>query len=81
MSLRWLLGKKRDEIRNVELYRITASCPMENYVKKYTIRYAGHVRRIENDHIQKRVQFEKFGEGRRGRGRSKKIRMICFEKG
>ena len=62
-NLRSLL--KRDEIRNVDLYRITASCSIENYyVRRYRMRWAGYLRRIKNDRIPKRVLLAELNEGK-----------------
>jgi exonuclease III len=78
-NLRSLLGKRRDEIRNEELYKLTGSCPIEAYVRKYRLRWAGHVRRMEPDRIPKRVLFGELAEGKRARGRPKKNWMACLE--
>ena len=78
-NLRSLLGKKRDEIRLKKLYEITGSCPMENYVSKYRMRWAGHVRRMDADRIPKKVLFGELAEGNQGKGRPKKNWMGCLE--
>ena len=71
-NLRSLLGKQRNEISRKELFKITRSCPMENYVRRYRLRWAGHVRRMDSDRIPKRVLFgelveEKAAQRRPGR--------------
>jgi len=46
--LRILAGKKRDEIRNVDLLKRAEMQPLENYVRYYRLRWAGHVRRMDD---------------------------------
>ena len=78
-NLRSMLGRRRDQISNAELFRETGSCPIENYVRKYRLRWAGHVRRMDADRIPKKVLFGELVEGRRGRGRPKKDWNACLE--
>jgi len=46
--LRILAGKKRDEIRNVDLLKRAEMQPLENYVRYYRLRWAGHVSRMDD---------------------------------
>ena len=46
--LRTLAGKKRDEIRNADLLKLARMRPLENYVRYYRLRWAGHVRRMDD---------------------------------
>ena len=78
-NLRALLGLRRCEIKNNELYKKTGSCPLEAYVRKYRLRWAGHVRRMGPDRLPKMVLFGELAEGRRGRGRPKTNWMDCLE--
>jgi hypothetical protein len=68
--LRGIIGKKRDEISNKQLYKATNQLNIESVVRKYRLRWAGHVRRMEDERIAKRVLFgslKEAGERRRGR--------------
>jgi exonuclease III len=78
-NLRALLGRRRCEIRNDELYEKTGSCRLENYVRKYRLRWAGHVRRMGPDRIPKKILFGELAEGNRGRGRPKTNWKDCLE--
>jgi hypothetical protein len=78
-NLRSMLGRRRDEISNDDLYKETGTCPVENYVRKYRLRWAGHVRRMEADRIPKKVLFGELVGGGRGRGRPKKDWLTCLE--
>ena len=70
--LRILAGKKRDEIRNVDLLKRAGMQPLENYVRYYRLRWAGHVRRMDDSRLPKRILFGELAEGSRGRGRPRK---------
>ena len=78
-NLRSLLGMKKRDIGNEELYRLTGSCPLEAYVRKHRLRWAGHVRRMNADRIPKRILFGELADGKRGKGRPKKNWMACLE--
>ena len=73
--LRTLAGKKRDEIRNADLLKLTRMRPLENYVRYYRLRWAGHVRRMDDSRLPKMALFGKLAGGSRGRGRPKKTWM------
>ena len=74
-GLRTLAGKKRDEIRNADLLKLARMRPLENYVRYYRLRWAGHVRRMDDSRLPKMVLFGELAGGSRGRGRPKKTRM------
>ena len=42
--LRQIVGKKRDEIHNLELHKVTNTDPIDLYVKRQRLRWARHVR-------------------------------------
>ena len=67
-----LAGKKRDEIRNADLLKLARMWPLENYVRYYRLRWAGHVRRMDDSRLPKRVLFGELARGSRGRGRPRK---------
>ncbi len=77
-NLRSLLCRKRDEISNKEFYQLTASCPIENFIRKYRMRWAGHVRRMKSDRIPK-ILFGELVEGRRKKDRPPKNWISCLE--
>ena len=68
--LRTLAGKKRDKIRNADLLMLARMRPLENYVRYYRLRWAGHVRRMDDSRLPKRVLFGELAGGSRGRGRT-----------
>ena len=73
--LRTLVGKKREEIRNADLLKRAGMRPLENYVRYYRLRWAGHVRRMDDSRLPKRVLFGELAGGSLGRGRPKKTWM------
>jgi hypothetical protein len=56
-NLRSLLGMKKSDIGNEELYLLTGSFSLEAYVRKDRLRWAGHVRKMNADRIPKRILF------------------------
>ena len=68
--LRIILGMRRDEISNKELYKATGMPKLADLVRKNRLRWAGHVRRIEDDkRWPKRILFgelKRKGTARRG---------------
>lgn len=70
-KLRQLAGMKRDEISNVKLFKLTRMQPLENYIRHHRLRWAGHVRRMEDDRLPKKVLFGQVAEGSTKRGRPK----------
>ena len=62
--LRTLLGRKRDEISNKDLYKLTGTCPLEMVVRRNRLRWAGHVRRMNNDRLSKKILFGKVVGGK-----------------
>ena len=55
--LRTLLDRKGDEIINKDLYKITCTSPLEMMVRKHRLRWAGHVRRMNDDRLPKKMLF------------------------
>lgn len=77
-KLRAIVSKRRDQISNAKLFKLTGMFPLENYVRKYRLRWAGHVSRMDNSRLPKKTLFGALVEGRRGRGRPKKNWMGCL---
>ena len=75
--LRYMVGKKRDEISNKDLYKKVKMDPIENIVKMYRLRWAGHVRRMKDTRLTKKVMFGKLINTRE---RIKTKWDTCFEK-
>ena len=68
--LRKIKGKtRRDRIRN-KIMREIVGQPMQEYVEKSQLRWYGHVNRMDNKRIVKRV-YEARETGKRTRGRPK----------
>ena len=44
-------------IKNLELHRITKTEPVKNFVQKQFLKYQGHLTRLPNSKLQKRLQF------------------------
>jgi hypothetical protein len=68
--LRSILGKKASEIHNKELYKITGMPSYEDLIRKYRLRWAGHVRRLNDCRIPKKLMFGQVvrtGKGKTGR--------------
>ena len=78
--LRSIVGMSRLEISNERLYKMTGMCPLENMVRKYRLRWLGHVRRMDDSRIPKRVLFGEVVGGKQGPGRPKANWMNCVEK-
>jgi hypothetical protein len=70
-KLRRLAGKKRDEISNKELFKLTGMKPLESYIRYHRLRWAGHVRRMADDRLPKKVLFGQVTGGAAKRGRPK----------
>ena len=69
-KLRQLAGMKSDQITNNKLYSQTSSYPLGYLVRKYRLRWAGHVARMEDTRILKMVLFGEIeGRGTRPPGR------------
>ena len=77
--LRAIVGRARDEISNAELYRMTRTQPLENQVRKYRLRWLGHVRRMDDTRLPKKILFGETQGGRKGRGRPKKNWLDCVK--
>jgi hypothetical protein len=78
-KLRSIVKKKRDEISNEKLFKLTGMCPLEDVIRKYRLRWAGHVRRMDDNRLPKKVLFGEIKGGSKGRGRQKKNWMNCVE--
>ena len=68
-KLRYLLGKSRDEISNLNVYKCTNSKPISELIKERRFKWAGHVRRMNDQRIPKKLLFGEVVNGKRGRGR------------
>ena len=78
-KLRQLANLKMDQISNDKLYKLTDSYPLENVVRKYRLRWAGHVARLENTRIPKMVLFGRIERGgTRPPGRPKSNWFNCL---
>jgi hypothetical protein len=56
--LRVLTRKQQDEISNDRLYKLTGMEPLEDTIRKYRLRWAGHVRRMDDTRLPKKILFE-----------------------
>ena len=77
--LRAIVGLRRDQISNSELFKLTNMISLEKYVKRNRLRWAGHVRRMPDERLPKKMLFGKVVGGSRGAGRPKKIWTQCLE--
>ena len=77
--LRAIVGLRRDQISNSELFKLTNMVSLEKYVKRNRLRWAGHVRRMPDERLPKKMLFGKLVGGSRGAGRPKKIWTQCLE--
>ena len=68
-KLRYLLGKSREEISNQSIYKITNSRPISELIRERRMKWAGHVRRMNEQRIPKKILFGEVVNGKRGRGR------------
>ena len=71
-KMRSILGLKRDQIHNKELYQRTKSFPLEDLVRRNRLRWAGHLRRFDENRLPKKVLFGSLNMGKASRGRPKK---------
>ena len=55
---RVLTRKQQDEISNDRLYKLTGMEPLEDTIRKYRLRWAGHVRRMDDTRLPKKILFE-----------------------
>ncbi len=55
--LRVLTRKQRDEISNDRLYKQTGMEPLEDTIRKNRLRWAGHVRRMDDTQLPKKILF------------------------
>ena len=66
-----------DEISNKDLYKLTGTCPLEMMVRKNRLRWAGHVRRMSDDRLPKKILFGKVVGGNMKSGRPLKNWFDC----
>ena len=52
-KMRSILGLKLNHIHNKELYQKTRSFPLEDLVRRNRLRWAGHVRRLDDNRLSK----------------------------
>jgi hypothetical protein len=77
--LRVLTRKQRDEIRNDRLYKLTGMEPLEDTIRKYRLGWAGHVRRMDDTRLPKKILFGTVAGGKKSAGKSKKNWVDCLE--
>ena len=77
--LRYLVGMARDEISNDQLYKITGTDPIDMIMRRYRLRWAGHVRRMPDCRVPKKVMFGNLVGGKRQRGRPTKTWNDCLD--
>jgi hypothetical protein len=70
--LRVLTRKKRNEISNDRLYKLTGMEPLKDTIRKYRLRWAGHVRRMDETRLPKKILFGAVAGGKKSAGKSKK---------
>ena len=68
-KLRHLLGKKKCEIHNEELYKITKTRAISEIIKEKRMKWAGHVRRMSENRLPKKILFGEIIGGARKRGK------------
>jgi hypothetical protein len=76
---RVLTRKQQDEISNDRLYKLTGMEPLEDTIRKYRLRWAGHVRRMDHTRLPKKILFGTVAEGKKSAGKSKKNWVDCLE--
>ena len=77
--LRVLTRKQRDEISNDRLYKLTKMEPLEDTIRKYRLRWAGHVRRMDDTRLPKKILFGNVAGGKKSAGKPKKNWVDCLE--
>ena len=70
---------RRDQISNAELFKLTNMVSLEKYVKRSRLRWAGHVTRMPDNRLPKKILFGRVVGGSRGDGRPKKTWSQCLE--
>ena len=74
-----LVGMSRTEINNKNLFKLTKMHELEMYIRKARLRWAGHVRRMEDARIPKKLMFGDLPKGKtKSRGRKKKNWFDCL---
>ena len=77
--LRSLVGRKSTEIHNKDLYKMTDMPSLENMVRKYRLRWAGHVRRMDDYRLPKKMLFGRVVEGKQRSERPVLDWMDCMK--
>ena len=77
--LRYLVGRRRDDISNEQLYKMTNTDPIDITIKRYRLRWTGHIRRMPDCRIPKKVMFGRLVGGKRQKGRPTKSWNDCLE--
>ncbi len=78
--LRILTRKQRDEISIYDrLYKLTGMEPLEDTIRKYRLRWTGHVRRMDDTRLPKKILFGTVTGGKKSAGKPKKNWVDCLE--
>jgi len=75
-----LFEPRRIGLTEKGLFKKTKSAPMENFVRKFRLRWAGHVRQMEDTRLPKIVLFGDITEGKQKQGAPVKEWMKCLKK-
>ena len=62
------------------IYKITNTIPISEMIRERRMRWAGHIRRMDDARLPKKLMFGEVEGGRRTRGRPKLTWDKCFEK-
>ena len=74
-----MVGRRRDDISNEQLYKMTNTDPIDITIKRYRLRWAGHIRRMPDCRIPKKVMFGRLFRGKRQKRRPTKSWKDCLE--
>ena len=77
--IRNIAGVKIDDISNNKLYHKVGIGPIYNIIKKHRLRWAGHVSRMTNPRIPKKVLHGELVGAKRGSGRPRKSWTDCLK--
>ena len=71
-TLRQILGKRKGEISNKQSLKVTGMEYVSDLLAQTRLRWAGHVRRMPDNRLPKKVMFGELigGKNRRGRPRA-----------
>jgi hypothetical protein len=70
--LRVLTRKQRNEISNDRFYKLTGTEQVEDTIRKYRLRWAGHVRRMDDTRLQKKILLRTVAGRKKSAGKPKK---------